>query len=279
MEEQIECTPYKHICNLNLEIRHCRRQFYNILCERSITKSIVFGGCRSNKPCTESEHVLIAEWIALENNIINEPSSYLLINAAMELDVSITTIKNIISGYKDIYENCNITRGQHCICGETSILYYAINRYTHEIVAVGSTCVKTIGMFSVSGYNCIQCGNRTKKSIYRFGRCADCIKNPIFVHGPNSRESILTTALNTDSINNCIDDDKALFDICKHLGKQLLSSILNTNVSRILSIDSQNTISDNDAYEFVHDMGIVKWYTNITNGVRSISKFYVEWKK
>lgn len=227
------CVDNKHVCGLELHSNHSRRQFYDILYARSVTKEVDFGTDHSNHPETETEKALIDEWVAIKEEIHFDDfqigkyisDDRIIIAIAYEFDISFASAVSLLYSCEDIYEECATRRRQHCICGEYSKLYPIINKNTKRVLLVGSTCIKTVHMSSISSLRCVQCGKSTKGSDSRFGRCADCIHDPHFVFGSHKGDSIMSIAIGNNTITHCIKDDKLYFHMAVDMVKMLRKKI------------------------------------------------------
>lgn len=215
------CVDGKHVCGLELCDDHSRRQFYDILYARSVTKEVDFGKYESNAPETETEKALIDEWIAISEEIHFDDfvigryvtDDRVIMAIAYKLGISFMSASSLLSEYEDVYDGCTTRQRQHCICGKRSKLYPIINKNTKRVLLVGSTCIKTVSMVSISSSRCVQCGASTKEIDTRYGRCADCVHDPHFVLGSHEGKSIIMTAVGDNIVSNCIKDDKDYYDM------------------------------------------------------------------
>lgn len=224
------------MCGLALHSSHNRRQFYDVLYEHSTTKEVDYGTCTSNRPETDTEKALISEWIAINEEVSFDKFAIgkhisedrIVVAVMRELGVSVSDAIDLLTAYKDIYDECESRRRHHCICGEYSKLYFIINRNTKKVLLVGSNCIKTVQMDALSGSQCIQCGKSTKGVDGRFGRCADCILDPTFMVGSHKGQNILDVAITNHFVSSCIKDDRMYLDIALHITKTLRTKLYNT---------------------------------------------------
>lgn len=224
-EEKYECRGYNHVCGLTLHSSHNRRQFYDVLYARSVTKEVDYGTCASNHPETETEIALIEEWIAINEEVNFDDfaigkhlsSDRILVAVMREFSISDYEAIHLLSTYEDIYDECSVRRRHHCICGENSKLHFIINKNTKKVLLVGSNCIKTVQMSSLSSSQCVQCGRST--------RCADCVLDPTFVVGSHEGQHIFEVATTNDVVLRCIKDDNMFYDIAVRIAKVVRAKI------------------------------------------------------
>lgn len=286
--ETSECSNFNHICELHLHSNHNRRQFYDILYTRSITKEVDYGTCNGNQPDTDNELALISEWVAIceeihfDNFVVGKHVMDDRVTVAImrELGISFREAVDVLFACEDVYDSCSYRRQKHCICGEESKLYVIVNKNTRHALLVGSNCIKTVKMSAISSASCVQCGKSTRGADGRFGRCANCIDNPTFIVGSHKGQSIFDVATTSDIVINCIKDDKMLYDMTVRIAKIVRDKMYNaplTENAKNMVFTGGKHIGKTFEYVYNHHRDYAEWIKSHDNvyGVMAVFKTYV----
>lgn len=194
-----------------------RVRFYRTLEAHSTVKLGHVERTGTNEPRTEEEKALMAQW----NELISfkcfaiiqeglhallalpEKEQHTVMKANHILNVFTRThkISNVVSfliqnRVRTYGCECHDTR---CICGEPSGLCYIYNHDTGIVLAVGTTCIKTVKMKKLDYMHCSQCNKKIQGySTKTKGRCSDCAKTLIVGSGVHAHTPIGRVPRNYD---------------------------------------------------------------------------------
>lgn len=232
--------------------RHDRVLFYRTLYRYSslpIPDNI--SGKGGSQPVTDDELELLKEWVALSPveivRTLNKSRKAILLEQdegwrktilkedhrlaifAREHNSEDKTEPNQINNIFEYLESrrvlpfccdCNDLR---CICGEESQLTYIYNKTTHHVLAVGTTCIKSVRMASSDYKKCITCSRAIKGfTLTDMGQCVTCkVKDKTVGVKTGIKAGLsIQSAAADESYNPMADEGASLLDTAKILERR-----------------------------------------------------------
>lgn len=179
-----------------------RVRFYRTLEAHSAVKLGTVERMGTNEPRSDEEKALMAQWSELVSfKILAKIQEGLqgLLGLPEKERMEVMKGNHILSIFSKTHKIANVVRflienrarsyqcachDLRCICGEESSLCYIYNEDTGAVLAVGTTCIKTVKMKKLDYMHCSQCNasiqGYSKKTR---GRCTDCAKKVLIGSG------------------------------------------------------------------------------------------------
>lgn len=199
-----------NVCNHSK--RCSRRMFYSTLFSySSMPDTVVEDGEGGNAPVTEVEVNMMKEWVVLSRastvslgrlTLSSLPSDEKERRNVMKDNHRLSLFSRDVGGDALAYIRCHRVlpyscdcNDLRCICGEESMLSYIYNTKTHFVLAVGTTCVKTVRMASLNYKRCIECNEYIRAYTTRnMGMCTECSKSTKLRTGSMSGKDVHVVA-------------------------------------------------------------------------------------